>query len=71
VSEVWPIASLRKKESQISFRRLLQVDPGFKPDGVVTASVSLPQAHYTKEVDWRKFIDRALPAMRAIPGGQT
>jgi predicted permease len=51
-----------------SFRRLLQVDPGFKPDGVVTASVSLPQARYTKEEDWRKFIDRALPAMRGIPG---
>jgi predicted permease len=53
-----------------SFRRLLQVDPGFKPDGVVTASVSLPQARYTKEEDWRKFIDRALPAMRGIPGVQ-
>jgi len=51
-----------------SFRRLLQVDPGFKPDGVVTASVSLPRARYAKAVDWCKFIDRALPAMRAIPG---
>src|SRR5579863_2136802 len=51
-----------------SFQRLLQVDPGFKPAGVVTASVSLPQARYAKSEDWRHFVDRALPALRAIPG---
>jgi predicted permease len=51
-----------------SFRRLLQVDPGFKPAGVVTASVSLPQARYAKSEDCRHFVDRALPALRAIPG---
>jgi predicted permease len=27
-----------------SFRRLLQVDPGFRPEGIVTASVSLPRS---------------------------
>ena len=51
-----------------SFRRLLQVDPGFRPEGVVTASVALPRSKYAKAEDWRKFMDRALPAMRAIPG---
>ncbi len=51
-----------------SFRRLLQVDPGFKPDGVVTASVVLPRSSYPKAEDWRKFVNRALPAVRAIPG---
>jgi predicted permease len=51
-----------------SFRRLLQVDPGFKPEGVVTASVSLPQSKYSKREDWRAFLNRALPAVRAIPG---
>ena len=51
-----------------SFQRLLQVDPGFKPAGVVTASVSLPQARYAKSEDWRHFVDRALPALRALPG---
>src|SRR5262249_61664465 len=29
-----------------SFRQLLAVDPGFNPRGVLTASVSLPQARY-------------------------
>jgi predicted permease len=51
-----------------SFQRLLQVDPGFKPAGVVTASVSLPQVRYAKSEDWRHFVDRALPALRTIPG---
>jgi predicted permease len=51
-----------------SFRRLLQVDPGFRPEGVVTASVSLPQSKYSKREDWRAFLNRALPAVRAIPG---
>jgi predicted permease len=51
-----------------SFRRLLQVDPGFKPEGVVTASVSLPRSKYVKAEDWRGFLNRAVPAVRAIPG---
>lgn len=51
-----------------SFRRLLQVDPGFKPSGVVTASMALPRSKYPKPEDWRKFMNRALPAVRAIPG---
>ncbi len=51
-----------------SFRRLLQVDPGFRPQGVVTASVSLPRAKYAKREDWRGFMNRALPVARSIPG---
>ncbi|MGC2530248.1 MAG: ABC transporter permease [Candidatus Acidiferrum sp.] len=51
-----------------SFRQLLEVDPGFKADGVVTASVVLPRSNYPKKEDWRNFLNRALPAVRAIPG---
>jgi predicted permease len=51
-----------------SFRRLLQVDPGFRSEGVVTASVSLPLSKYAKREDWRGFVNRAMPAVRAIPG---
>jgi predicted permease len=51
-----------------SFRRLLQLDPGFKADGVVTASVALPRSRYIGWDDWRNFMNRALPAVRAIPG---
>jgi predicted permease len=51
-----------------SFRQLLQVDPGFSSQGVVTASVSLPRARYAKDENLRDFMNRALPAVRAIPG---
>src|SRR3984893_9759298 len=51
-----------------SFRLLLQVDPGFKPDGVVTASVAMPRAKYANAEAWRNFMNRALPAVRVIPG---
>src|SRR4029077_12241592 len=43
-----------------SFRKLLQVDPGFKPEGVVTASVVLPRSKYGKPEEWRQFMNRAL-----------
>jgi predicted permease len=51
-----------------SFRRLLQVDPGFNPNGVVTAEVTLPRTKYSKPEDLQAFMKRALPAVRAIPG---
>jgi len=51
-----------------SFRNLLHVDPGFKPNGVVSASVSLPQSRYAKDDALRNFMNRALPAIRSFPG---
>jgi len=51
-----------------SFRLLLQVDPGFNANGVVTASVALPRSRYTKDEVLRDFMNRALLAIRAIPG---
>src|SRR5260370_28438078 len=51
-----------------SFRLLLQADPGFNSNGVVTASVSLPPSRYANSVAIRDFMNRALPAIRAIPG---
>jgi predicted permease len=51
-----------------SFRLLLEVDPGFNSNGVVTASVALPRSRYPKAELMRDFMNRALPAVRAIPG---
>jgi predicted permease len=51
-----------------SFRQLLRVDPGFDVKGVVTAATSVPQSLYPKDADARELMDRALAAIRAIPG---
>ena len=51
-----------------SFRVLLHVDPGFSPNGVVSASVALPRSRYPNDEARRNFMNRALPAIRVIPG---
>lgn len=51
-----------------SFRQLLHVDPGFDVKGVVTASTSVPQPLYPKDADASALMDRALAAIRTIPG---
>jgi predicted permease len=53
-----------------SFARLLAVDPGFTPDHVISFKVSLPGKRYPNEVDARRFVARALPEMRRLPGTQ-
>jgi putative ABC transport system permease protein len=51
-----------------SFVRLQQVPVGFEPGRVLTAYVSLPQARYRTSESKAAFWDRALEALRAIPG---
>jgi predicted permease len=51
-----------------SFRTLLHVDPGFSPKGVVSASIALPKSRYSKNETRRDFMNRALAAIRTIPG---
>ena len=52
----------------LSFRAALSVDPGFEPEGVFTASVSLPSARYEDATARRQFWDELLAEVRAIPG---
>jgi putative ABC transport system permease protein len=51
-----------------SFVRLRGVNPGFDPEGVLTASVSLPQVRYPSDAPVVRFFDRALANLRALPG---
>ncbi len=51
-----------------SFRRVLAIDPGFNPDGVLTASINLPRARYGDDTKLRGFTDEALRRLRALPG---
>jgi predicted permease len=53
-----------------SFRRVLAIDPGFRPESVVTASVTLPPGRYEDKKDFIAFHERALAGIRSIPGVQ-
>jgi predicted permease len=51
-----------------SFRRLLGADPGFSAAHVLTGRVSPLPAHYPDDTALRTYADRALQAVRALPG---
>ncbi len=51
-----------------SLRTLLDEDPGFRPERVLTADVALPGSIYADTTRIAGFFDRLLPTMRAIPG---
>jgi predicted permease len=53
-----------------SFQRVLGVDPGFKPDNVLTARVSPPATRYAGDSELRTFDARLLESVRALPGVQ-
>ncbi len=52
----------------MSFARLLRVDPGFNPDSVMTAAVSLPHQRYGDDVPARNFFANLTQRVAAIPG---
>jgi len=51
-----------------SLGKLLAVDTGLHADGVVTASIALPKAHYGQSSQILGFHDRLLAAVRSVPG---
>jgi predicted permease len=51
-----------------AFDRVGQVDPGFRAEGVLTFSLSLPEASYPEEEDRLAFWDRLSSRMSAIAG---
>ncbi|MGC2112388.1 MAG: ABC transporter permease, partial [Candidatus Korobacteraceae bacterium] len=53
-----------------SFVRVLNVDPGFDPHHLLTASVSVPDSQYP-ELKKTQFFDQLLPRLAALPGVQS
>ena len=51
-----------------SFRRTLEVDPGFRAENVLTARVALPWPKYGNDTVVRAFHSRLLESVRALPG---
>jgi predicted permease len=52
----------------MSFVRLLRVDPGFLPENVMTAHVTLPRTRYGDDARARNFFADLLAKLSAIPG---
>jgi putative ABC transport system permease protein len=53
-----------------SFAQLLKVDPGFRPDGVLTLRIALPDAVYSKPEQVRGFYNELLTRVQRLPGVQ-
>lgn len=51
-----------------SFEQILRVDPGFRPENVLTMRVSLPDAQYSKPDQVRGFYNELLGRIRNEPG---
>jgi len=51
-----------------SFVKLLQVDPGFRPEGVLTVQVGLPAAKYAKPEQMRAFFHELVSRIQQLPG---
>ncbi len=50
-----------------SYARLLQVDPGFNPQGVLTMRVNAPEYKYPDTPQIQDFFQRVLEGVRALP----
>lgn len=54
-----------------SYARLMDEPPGFRPGGVLTARLDLPEARYPHPEQRTAFAHAALAALRGLPGVQT
>jgi predicted permease len=54
--------------ASLSFRRLSQVDPGFRAPGILTFRLSLPEQDYPEPAQVADFYQRLAERLRAIPG---
>jgi len=54
-----------------SFVKLLQVDPGFRSEGVLTLQVALPSAKYPKPEQAGAFFRELVDRVQLLPGVQT
>jgi len=54
-----------------AFHKVLHVDPGFRPENVVTFDIDLPEASYGKPEQKLAFFHSLLEQLRNIPGVQS
>lgn len=51
-----------------AFRRVLQVNPGFRPENVLTFGISLPDAGYERPEQKVAYYENLLDGLRQLPG---
>ena len=51
-----------------AFRQVLSVDPGFRPQNVLTYTIALPEAKYSKPDQRIQFYQALMTQLRAAPG---
>jgi putative ABC transport system permease protein len=51
-----------------SFENILKVDPGFRPENVLTLRIALPDAEYSKPEQIRGFYSELLGRIQKLPG---
>jgi putative ABC transport system permease protein len=51
-----------------SFVRLMRVDPGFRPEQLLTMRLELPRVRYQGPREWQPFYDRVIDELNAVPG---
>lgn len=51
-----------------AFRKVLHVDPGFRPENVITFGINLPTAKYKEDPSRVAFFENLVDRLRAIPG---
>ena len=54
-----------------SFVKLVQVDPGFRPEHVVSFDVSLPEVKYPHDREIRRFASDVRESLASLPGTQS
>jgi putative ABC transport system permease protein len=53
-----------------SFARVLETNPGFQPEHVLTASLNLPVSQYQKSEQIRVFLQQLMARLEAMPGAK-
>src|SRR5207237_5296270 len=51
-----------------SFLRMRAVDPGFRPENILTATVDLPDSTYHTPLELQSFQQRTLARLATLPG---
>lgn len=52
----------------LSLKRVLETPAGFNPDNLLTGQIALPWKNYKDDASRLAFVERLLPALRAVPG---